>query len=86
MELADKWCVEFSLEITWRNLMRRIAVIAAAGSALTSLLFEAPVRIAATRGACAFFGCLLIGYVASLAMKATSSRAQDPPAQEVSGE
>ena len=33
-----------------------------------------------------FFGCLLIGYVASLAMKATSSRAQDPPAQEVSGE
>lgn len=62
--------------------MRRIAVIAAAGSAMTSLLFDTPVNIAASRGACAYFGCLLIGKVASLAMNETTRRAIDEPIVE----
>lgn len=87
MALADKCGVEFSLQNAWRDLIRRIAVIAAAGAAMTSLLFDAPVRIAAGRGACAYFGCLLIGRVAAMAMNETSKRASsDPVVEELSGE
>ena len=67
--------MEFSLEHTWSQLIRRIAVLAAAGSAMTSLWFDVPVSIAALRGGCAFFGCLLIGRVAALAMSETTRRA-----------
>jgi len=71
--------VEFSLEHTWSQLIRRIAVLAAAGSAMTSLWFDVPVSIAALRGGCAYFGCLLIGRVAALAMSETARRASTEP-------
>ena len=78
-QTTDKSYVEFSLEHTWSQLVRRIAVLAAAGSAMTSLWFDVPVSIAALRGGCAYFGCLLIGRVAALAMSETARRASTDP-------
>lgn len=67
--------MEFSLLSTWRDLVRRIAVLTGAGAGLLSLISEAPVHVAVTRGVVGYFGCLLIGRIGALAITTTSSRA-----------
>jgi hypothetical protein len=75
--------VEFSVQTAWQDLTRRLAVVAGAGGALVSLLNDAPVNIAAMRGAGAFFGLLLVAKIASSLMNASSESAvQNSPSSE----
>lgn len=66
--------MEFSVQTAWQDLTRRLAAVAGAGGALVSLLNDAPVNIAAMRGAGAYFALLLLAKGASALMTATAPR------------
>ncbi len=78
--------MEFSLHTAWRDLVRRIAVLTGAGAGLISLLGDAPVHVAALRGAAGYFGCLLIGKIGSMAIASTTRRAAESAAKERNNE
>ena len=66
----------FDLQTTWRDLTRRLAVLAAAGAGLLSLVMDAPVTVAALRGAGAYVALLVVAKIGSLAIASTSARAK----------
>jgi hypothetical protein len=67
--------VAFCLHTAWRDLTRRLAVLAGAGSGLLSLHMDASVTTSALRGAGAYFVLLLVAKIGALGIESTSRRA-----------
>lgn len=78
--MVDRDAVENTLAPLWRGTVQRVAVLAGAGTALASLVFDVPVRVAALRGAFALFGVLVLGRVTASAL----SRAERATGEEAS--
>lgn len=74
--LTDTSNVNFCLQTAWRDLTRRLAVLAAAGAGLLSLVMDAPVTTAALRGAGAYVALMVVAKIGALGMASTSSRAK----------
>ncbi|MDF1800000.1 MAG: hypothetical protein P1V81_12550 [Planctomycetota bacterium] len=70
--------MNFCLQTAWRDLTRRLAVLAAAGAGLLSLVMDAPVITAALRGAAAYVALLVVAKIGALGMASTSARAKAP--------
>ncbi len=73
--------MSFCIHTAWRDLSRRLAVLAGAGSGLLSLVMDAPVTTAALRGFGAYAALLLVARIGALAISSTAARAQDAEAE-----
>ncbi len=73
--------MSFCLHTAWRDLSRRLAVLAGAGSGLLSLVMDAPVTTAALRGLGAYVALLLVARIGAGASSSTPARALDQEAE-----
>ena len=64
------------LHTAWRDLSRRLAVLAGAGSGLLSLVVDAPVQTAALHGLGAYVALTVVARIGGAAILSTSERAR----------
>ena len=75
--------MSFCLHTAWRDLSRRLAVLAGAGTGLLSLVMDAPVTTAALRGLGAYVALSLVARIGAVAISSTSERARAAEVQVV---
>ena len=83
--MTDNGNDKFSLQVTWRALGHRMAVIGGCFVGLISLFNHVPVSTAVLRGAAAWFGVQVLAWLAAVALD-LAHRFDQAEAQKNQGE
>ncbi len=74
--------MSFCLHTAWRDLSRRLAVLAGAGCGLLSLVMDATVTAAALRGLGAYVALTVVARIGGAAIASTSAKAAEAASAE----